>query len=503
LWLVGRKIIGKAADFLAVVLILNPWVLLRLTETIAETTMLFFTLLTFYFILRRSNWCYLFAALTSIVRYEGTALIVAAFVVDMIISNNTRLRLRALARAALAMIPLAIWLLCQQIWGRDSGSYFGHYIGEKNYEPLKYLTLIWHTSVGPLFEFAPKLNSSPSAVFCGISKFITLAAFSFGAVYALLKRRWGVLALLIFFVLYFIIHAGRTSNKERYYAPLFWIVIMMCCLGLRSFWQIVKHKLRFPRWVIYVLQTVVLLVSLAWTGILVSYLPDYCPAVSSLLWLALVVLIIIFFARLYVCRASHFIGDLALLAVVFLMVVSNQFVLAGSMAMKSVHDIEFRLMVDWYRQNARPGEKLLTTLPAPVRMMVTSEEADNFQHTAYVDSADPLAFTRDCLSQGITYVTWDSRIGRATRNSYYKRWHIEKIRMLIEPGSLMLMESNPHRPGRPQPVGYYKFLKTVGNRYRYINIFRLYSPADVPERPVHYCFYDKAKNKLTFRSATP
>ncbi len=504
LWLVGRKIIGKAADFLAVILILNPWVFLRLTETIAETTLMFFTLLTFYFIFRRSNWCYLFAALASMVRYEGAALIVAAFVTDMIMSDNARLRWRALARSALAMIPLLLWLLGTHLTYREgAGHYFGHYLGGKNYDLLKYLTLIWQTSVMPLFEFAPKLGSSPSVVFWGISKVITFVVFMFGGVYALLKRRWDVLALLTFFILYFIVHAGRTSAKERYYAPLFWIVVMVCCLGLRGLWRIVAHKFQFSRRAIYALQVVVLLVSLVWTGILVSYLPDYCPAVSFLPWLALFVLAVIYFARLYVHGVSRFMGDLALLAVVFLTVVSNQFVLAERMAMKGVHDIEFKLMVDWYRQNAQPGEKLLTSLPAPVRMMVSPEEMDSFQHTAYVDSADPVAFTRDCLRQGVVYVTWDSRIGTATRNSYYKRWHIEKIRMLIEPRSLMLMESDPLRPGRPRPVAYYKFLTGVGNRYRHINIFRLYEPADAPERPVRYCFYDKAKDTLTFRSVAP
>jgi len=94
-------------------------------------------------------------------------------------------------------------------------------------------------------------------------------------------------------------------------------------------------------------------------------------------------------------------------------------------------------------------------------------------------------------------VTWDSRIGTATRNSYYKKWHIEKIRMLIESRSLMLMESDPLRPGRPRPVAYYKFLTRVGNRYRYINIFRLYEPADAPERPVRYCLYDKDKDTIS------
>ena len=49
LWLIGRRIVGKAAIWLAVIMIINPWVLQLLTEAIVETTLLCGVLATFYF----------------------------------------------------------------------------------------------------------------------------------------------------------------------------------------------------------------------------------------------------------------------------------------------------------------------------------------------------------------------------------------------------------------------------------------------------------------------
>ena len=56
LWLVGRKIIGKTAAWIAVIAVINPQVIYMLADPIVETTLLFFVLLTFYFIFKHSRW---------------------------------------------------------------------------------------------------------------------------------------------------------------------------------------------------------------------------------------------------------------------------------------------------------------------------------------------------------------------------------------------------------------------------------------------------------------
>ena len=105
LWLVGKRIVGKSALWFAIIAILSPWVMRMLTDPLVETTLLFFILLTFHFIFKRSNWSYLFASITTMVRYEGAVLIMLAFVMDMISSQNRKARIRAFLYAFFAFVP--------------------------------------------------------------------------------------------------------------------------------------------------------------------------------------------------------------------------------------------------------------------------------------------------------------------------------------------------------------------------------------------------------------
>ena len=68
-------------------------------------------LITFFFMFRGSNWSYLFASIASMVRYECAALILAAFVLDMIRRKSKKEKIRALCYSILASIPLGIWMM--------------------------------------------------------------------------------------------------------------------------------------------------------------------------------------------------------------------------------------------------------------------------------------------------------------------------------------------------------------------------------------------------------
>jgi hypothetical protein len=232
LWLVGKRIVGKSGLWIAVIAILNPQVMYLLTEPIAETTLLFFTLLTFYFMFRRSKWCYLLASITTMVRYEGAALIMAAFVLDMIEGKSKQERIRSFVYSALASVPLALWMLGTFLnWGGESTHYLGLFgkkyaqyyeqSAEQRTGVVKHLNVLWRTGFYPLLTTATgakamfsKLTASEIhslRTFFSAAKIIALVSFGFGSVYGLLKRKWNILALLIFFVPYFAIHAKFPS----------------------------------------------------------------------------------------------------------------------------------------------------------------------------------------------------------------------------------------------------------------------------------------------------
>ena len=102
LWQVAKRLVGRAGAWIAIIAMANPYVLQLLSEPIAEITLLFYVLLTFYFMFNDSRWSYLFGSLTMMVRYEGAALILAAFVMDMIKRQGSKEKIRSFVCAAVA-----------------------------------------------------------------------------------------------------------------------------------------------------------------------------------------------------------------------------------------------------------------------------------------------------------------------------------------------------------------------------------------------------------------
>ncbi|MFC1677962.1 hypothetical protein ACFL3G_13000, partial [Planctomycetota bacterium] len=128
LFLVCKKVVGRAAVWVAVIAAINPWVIEMLTEPLAETTFLFFILLSFLLIFKRSRWSYLVASVTTMVRYEGAALIGIAFVMDMIDSKDNRDRIGSLACAAVASLPFGLWMVGTLLDFKGQGE--THYLKE-------------------------------------------------------------------------------------------------------------------------------------------------------------------------------------------------------------------------------------------------------------------------------------------------------------------------------------------------------------------------------------
>lgn len=217
LWLVGREIVGKSAIWIAIIAILNPLVIQLLAQPIAETTLLFFILVTFYFIFKRSRWSYFFALITTMVRYEGAALILAAFVVDMIARKTRKERIITFIYSALASVPLALWLLGTIIRLKGPTGSGIHYLQELGSASggklvlVEYLELLWQVGFSSLFKAVPKAPQDTHEILLGLSKLVAAGSFILGAVYGLYKRCWNILALLIFFISYIMVHAIHFS----------------------------------------------------------------------------------------------------------------------------------------------------------------------------------------------------------------------------------------------------------------------------------------------------
>ena len=473
-WLAGRKLIGRGAVWFAVIAIINPFGLQLLTEAIAETPMLFFIWVTFYLIFIRSKWAYLVASLATMVRYECAALIAGAFVLDMIGAKNKKDRWLAFGYSALASVPLAIWMLGTLLNSQNLGA--THYLNifKKDYTSqfaegvqnrtgiMKHLNILWQVGFYPLFTPSPQAGKFFVETIYTVNKIAVAATFLFGSIYGLCKRQWKILILLIFLLPYFWVHSKYPYPIHRYHATIFAIVMLICIYGLYSFWNLIKDRLPAP--VVIPAQIAAIMTAVIWILILAGFLPKLTPmsrASVSLPYVAILVIFAAFIAERFIYKGVKP-KDFVILTLMILMIVSNQFLVAAVVG-NGDRDIEFKYLTDWYRQNAKKGEKLVTTVPSILQIMAP-EYKGCFIHTNTFDANNPADFAKECYQRNITYVAWDSREGLTPTDHYYKYWKMSNIA--------------PLAAGRD--IGPYQFITQIrANQRRYINLYRLrYPPPD-------------------------
>jgi hypothetical protein len=473
LWLAGRKVIGRAAVWFAIIAIINPYGLQLLTEAIAETTLLFFIWATFYLIFIRSKWAYLSASLTTMVRYEGVALILCAFVMDMIDSKDKKQRLLSFAYAAMASIPLALWMLGTALNIQSLGpthylnifskEYTSQFVGgvEKRTGFVKNASKLWTVGFYHLFWPFPKTESTFTAVVLNVNKILVFVSFLFGSVYGLYKRQWKILVLLLFFLPYFWVHAKYPYPYARYHTTIFAIVMLICIYGLCSFWKLVRDKL--PERAIIISQIIVSIAALIWAVIVFGELSKITVRYDlsiSLLYIAILVTLIALIAEHFTYRRK-WPTDSVILALMILMITSNQLGIAGVVG-NVKRDIEFKYLLDWYKADAKKGEKLVTTVPSILQIMAP-EYKDCFIHTQSFDANNPMDFVKECYEKNITYVAWDSKAGLLPpTDHYYKYWKVANIAPLAT----------------GEDIGPYQFIGQIAvvNQGRYINLYRLLYP---------------------------
>jgi hypothetical protein len=484
LYLIARKILAGGAWLYAIIVIVNPWTIALLVQPLAETTMIFFILLTTYFILRRSNWCYLFASIATMTRYECAALILGAFVFDIITRTSRKERIGAFLYSAIASMPLGLWLLATKLAWQPGVSrhYFGHFTSSRGHIGMEYFQWLWETAFMPLLQlpasvmatFVQRPTTSTEAAsiteavktLSGFSKFIAAAGCLVAIPYSLIKRQWKFIPLIIFLGCYLGIHTMRALTRHRYCFPAVWVTLLLCCYGWQSICRMVNWKNWIPRPVIILLQLTVVVTTGIWLVMLLPFLPKVAPISRSsayLPYIAISVIALIFAARTFIHRTRCLWRDLTLSMLACLVVVSGHFVLVRQVG-NGKTDVEFKMLADWYVKNAQPGEKLTATLTNVMRFYAP-KQAKHFVPTEAIGGDNPTKFVQKCYKKNITYVAWDSRIGLTPNNSYYRKWGIERIAMLAQRRS----------------VGPYEFLTQLKySDRRYINVFRLRKP-DTPQ----------------------
>jgi len=481
-WQVGKKFIGNAAIWLSLVTMLNPWVLRYQIVPIAETSMIFFSLATFYFMLKRSNWAYVFASIASMVRYELVALILAVFVMDMLTRKTKKEKWHAFLWASLASLPFLLWMLGTALtWKTSAHShYIKHYANflqnkgksVKGSGYSKFFYLLWHSCFSSLLQLPSFLKASFLGVTSAqqgesvsasvasmylVSKIVAWVAVSVTFIYSICKRYWKTLILILFLMMYITVHSLRVNTHTRYCVPAVWMVSLVFWAGLYYLWKLINGKGRIPRPIIIVLQAALSLVAFVWLIRCIQYLPktaDRCVSAATIPYMTMGVALSIFIVQRIFYKFKFLGRDILLCVLVCLMVVSQHFTTVRVIGNGS-YNIEFKKLVDWYAVNAATDEKLACTWSNLLRLL-GEKYKKNIVGIAPYKGKTMEEFVQNCRENNIVYACWTPR-GSA------------KIKVGMEHISAVLRY--------PKSNKYMEFVKRIEipgrNKSRYINIFKV------------------------------
>ena len=476
-WLLGREIIGDSAVWFAIVVMLNPWILRYQAVPIAEVPMVFFILATLFLIFKHSNFCYVFASLASMVRYECSALIFIAFLMDMVYRRSKKERLLAFLYAFCASVPFLLWMLGTAVnWETSSQGHYLNLYGREDESMCfkKFLTLLWHSAfsithqwpaaVKAMFirpagrEEIEAVNSSVQTLSI-ISMITAGTACTIAVVMGIIKRNWKLLAMTIFLSLYIIAHSIKFDTHTRYMVPIICLAFLLCWAGLQYAWRLINGAVRIPRPIVVVLQLVVFVLAVMWFFAYIPYVSKTGPVSVRLSWLPYVAVgtaITVLLLHLYFLKFKYSTRHVVLAAIVCLVVTSQHFASARTIG-NGGYNIEFKYLADWYVTNAERGEKLACTWANLLKLMAEKYEADFIDLKAC--RADTFeGIVDNCRKRNITYVAWTVRGSKKVKRG------LDEIYVLKE----------------PRDMGPFEFIHRIdlGKKSRWINIFRLRPPPE-------------------------
>ena len=458
IWLISREIIGRAAVWIALLAAVNPWVIMTLALPLAETTLVFFILATYWCLWRGSRWAYFFAACASLVRYEAAFLIPVVLIVDLR-SASPRRRFRPFLRAFLASLPLTVWMLGTILhWAYESQNHYVTRLMPLTWERLtRALLFLWQAVFFPLVTSHSDQPIAAVPFIFVLWRIAAAAAFGLGIFFALRRREGKVGLLLVFAFPYFIIHVVYMYMVRRFYVPVSWIIFVICWYGIQSGWETVCRRLRPPRFMTGLLIFLVLALGCYRVSELFFRLPAAARlshASALLFWILAATIILLTLLQLKKVHPRLFMGQVAAAVLVLSLGLSNQMILSRHLGDGS-RRAEFKLLGEWYAAHARPGDKLAVYLYDLVGYY-SSRRGDSV--VRFPQSNNPQQFKNSCREEGITYLVWASREGIKKNNPVYISLGLDK---------------NLDQLSEPRSVGPYEFVVQLRGGRGHLNIFRI------------------------------
>jgi len=397
---------GRNAVLLAWLWALHPSTLRMAIKPKSEILVTVLILWALYLFLKEKKWAYAVAFAASCVRYEGALIIAAIGAADFFTHRD---KLKTIVWSLLAGAFIVIWTALQS-GGGDGESYFSYF---NDYKPnFAFLRSFWEAMIGFLPDALHKYNVLLFAL-----------VMMLGYIYGFQKQRRSIIALGVFFVGFLAMHIAWPMPNFDYQVLIVWNALLAFGFGIA--W--VAGQKRFVSRVAALINNkiVIILAALALFAVVIfltnraSPFPQY--HVSPWEWLVAaipaVLALVAFWGSEYRIKLAPFLLAMLLLLPVLFAMLSDANALFYSIRYSKA---EFRLVGEWFRENAEKGDKLVVEQPAIVAYYAELSD-EHFVHLVDVPRTTPDSLYAWCGENGVTHVAWLSanRIFE-TDNAWYQ-----------------------------------------------------------------------------------
>ena len=435
-YLIGLRWFGRAARWAAVWLIFLPWGVYCTAHVIVEPLLICTVLLTLYAAQRGTRWAYVMAALASITRYDAAGAIVGLAVADLLRREGLG---RTALRAALASLPLAIWLTLTAVtWHERS---YDHYLAQMGERPWHF-DLSWSLGAPLTCVFEPDRIRLPLVVqdvepFLreGLRMALGLLAL-LGAAAAVRRRDRAAIAGLVIYAAYTLIHARFPFAETRFGYPLAPLLLLAAGLGVRAVWERTRSWTALTRLGRVLLALTAIFVVAALIGEFGSLpaVPGTGGSWSPSVTLRIVVgLAVVWAAPLLVDRraAGRLVVLLARLVLARIQVRMAEPLLGTGRQRSNVV-----AAARWIRDHARPEQRVLSGSPGILRLYCRADPPDRFLGFKDIEAEAWPDILDECRRRGVTYIIWHDQLYDEHGGYYDKKWRLDRFAGLAEPDAV-------------------------------------------------------------------
>jgi hypothetical protein len=450
LYRITRRLSGPYVGFATVCLFgLHPETIMLTAQPEAQMMSITLVLLGIDLSQRERRTAYVAAGLASIVRYEGAFLIAALAARDLLFSRR---RLEVVVLAGLASTGLLGWLMLNFFVTGHINPYYS-YLSEPA-AGLLYLKVVFQTIV----SFSDSLRMIPQVPLA----IVLLSLIMLGFWSWFLRSPANVLPIALFLAACTVLNMSFFSATSSHVFMTLWIFLMAIPAGVANGLELVSRWFVKGTGAFNPSKPVPSLLCLSPLAIAAAgvcwifYRSDV--ATVKILWAgSFSVLTGYIFVLSRKSRLPGLIAASVAVCLVWLLLGGNTRSVVHSMGEAEFAKVSMRLVGEWYKVHARPGERLLVSEPWVVQEYAPAKETGNILPLGQFRSQSPEEFASDLANVNVQYVVWDSHHGRLSPDSYYYR----KYRMdLIAPLAY----------GRNW--GPFEFLDTVGAAHEMAHIYR-------------------------------